>query len=117
MRLQFSLNATITPQLSLQVIQRLNILQLTTIGLIKLIQEKFLENPLIDVVESTIEKLYDWLKLASVKGSGYILNNEPLFNISHRTVAKDRQQLHIPSSKKRGISNKMYRRRSMYASY
>ena len=79
MQLQFSLNATITPQLSPQLIQQLNILQLTTIELSKLIQEKSLENPLLDVVESTIEKPYDWLKLTSMKGSSYSSNNEPLF--------------------------------------
>ena len=35
--------------------------------LAELIQKKTLENPLIDIVESTIEKPYDWLNLATEK--------------------------------------------------
>ncbi|WP_431026969.1 RNA polymerase factor sigma-54 [Lysinibacillus sp. LZ02] len=79
MRLQFSLNHTITPQLSTQLIQHLNILQLSNIELGELIQEKSLENPLIDAVISTMEKPYDWLKFATAKGSRYGSNYEPLF--------------------------------------
>ena len=68
MQTQLTLQATMTQRLMPQMIQHLNLLQLTTMELGELIQKKSLENPLIDMVESTIEKPYDWLNLAFEKG-------------------------------------------------
>ena len=63
LEMQLSLQSTIKPQ----VIQHLHLLQLTTIELQAMIQKKALENPLIDLEESTFDRPYEWLGSAAIK--------------------------------------------------
>ena len=77
MHLQFSLQPSLSQQLTPQVIQHLAMLQLPVIELQQMLQEKMMENPLLDLTESSLEKPYDWLRTASVKSMKGSANNEP----------------------------------------
>ena len=73
--MQLSLQSTIKPQ----VIQHLHLLQLTTTELQAMIQEKALENPLIDLEESTFDRPSEWLGSAAIKSSNFKAGLEPSF--------------------------------------
>lgn len=94
MNLNYSLQTSLSQQITPQVIQHLAILQLPAIELQQLLQEKIMENPLLDFVENPIEKPYDWLHTASVKSIRGRSNSE--FHFTSKTLTREFLYEQIP---------------------